>query len=66
MSNLTTKDLLTKLERLEAECKIRLESIHHRLDEGSKRFDQLQSLIWGLYAISLTGCFALVAAALVV
>ena len=33
----------------EKECAIRYEAIERRLDSGSKRFDRLESMIWGVY-----------------
>ena len=54
----TTKDLLAKLERHEAECGVRLKNIEQRLDEGSKRFIRLEQYIWGLYAAIFVSAIA--------
>ena len=56
---MTTKDLLVKLEKHEAECTIHLVHIKERLDHGKERFDFLQKSIWGLYIIIIaTGVLA--------
>ena len=44
----TEKDI-AKIEAHEKECAIRYEAIERRLDSGSKRFDRLESMIWGVY-----------------
>ena len=55
MSRLTTKDLLARIEKHEAECNIKYDHIKQRLDEGSKRFTRLEQYIWGIYgAIFIT------------
>lgn len=41
---------LAKIEAHERECTIRYENIERRLEEGSKRFNRLELMIWGLYA----------------
>ena len=33
----------------EQQCAIRDEAIEKRLESGSKRFDRLESMIWGVY-----------------
>ena len=33
----------------EKQCAIRYEAIEKRLESGSKRFDRLESMIWGVY-----------------
>ena len=42
-------DLLTRLERHEAECSIRYEMINEQLDRGSKRFDRLEVMMMSMY-----------------
>jgi len=44
---------LKKIEIHEAECSLRYESIKERLDSGSKRFDKLERIIWGMYPFIL-------------
>ena len=44
---------LKKIEIHEAECSLRYESIKERLDSGSKRFDKLEQMIWGMYPFVL-------------
>ena len=41
---------LAKIEAHERECTIRYENIERRLEEGSKRFNRLELMIWGLSA----------------
>ena len=41
---------IASLEAHEKECAVRYESIERRLDSGSKRFDRLELMIWGVYA----------------
>tara|TARA_R100000988_G_scaffold99503_1_gene68841 strand:+ start:103 stop:291 length:189 start_codon:yes stop_codon:yes gene_type:complete len=40
---------LNEVTAHEKECAIRYEGIERRLDSGSKRFDRLESMIWGVY-----------------
>ncbi|QDP52892.1 MAG: hypothetical protein Unbinned4512contig1001_30 [Prokaryotic dsDNA virus sp.] len=51
MNRVTTKDLLAKLEKHEAECAIRLQEINRRLEAGSEKFKHTQNAIYGLYAL---------------
>jgi hypothetical protein len=44
---------LKKIEIHEAECALRYDSIGKRLDSGSKRFDKLENMIWGVYPFIL-------------
>jgi TRAP-type uncharacterized transport system substrate-binding protein len=45
----TIKETIARLEKHEAECAIRYENIGRRLDTGSKRFDKLEAMLWGIY-----------------
>ena len=45
----TVKDALNKIESHERECKALYKSIDKRLEAGSKRFDKLENMIWGVY-----------------
>ena len=45
----TNKDALNKLESHERECAIRYKNIEARLESGTKRFDKLENMIWGVY-----------------
>ena len=45
----TVKDALNKLESHEKECAIRYNNIEARLESGTKRFDKLENMIWGVY-----------------
>ena len=44
-----TEKAIAKIEAHEKVCAIRYEAIERRLDSGSKRFDRLESMIWGVY-----------------
>ena len=44
-----TEKAIAKIEAHAKECAIRYEAIERRLDSGSKRFDRLESMIWGVY-----------------
>lgn len=55
----TSSDTISKLEAHERECAIRYENIEKRMDSGSKRFDKLENLIYGLYGLIITSMFGL-------
>ena len=38
-----------EIEAHERECRLRYESIEESLERGSKRFDKLENMIWGIY-----------------
>ena len=43
------KDALNAIESHERECKAIYKSIDKRLEDGSKRFDKLDNMIWAVY-----------------
>jgi|TARA_A100001015_G_C14698411_1_gene597277 hypothetical protein len=45
----TIKDALNAIESHEKECKAIYKSIDKRLEDGSKRFDKLEMMIWAVY-----------------
>tara|TARA_Y100000361_G_C10912032_1_gene214480 strand:- start:236 stop:418 length:183 start_codon:yes stop_codon:yes gene_type:complete len=45
----TVKDALNAIESHEKECKAIYKSIDKRLEDGSKRFDKLDNMIWAVY-----------------
>ena len=45
----TVKDAIKAIESHERECKVLYKSIDRRLEEGSKRFDKLENMIWAVY-----------------
>ncbi len=45
----TVKDALSKIEAHERECRALYKSIDKRLEDGSKRFDKLEKMIWAVY-----------------
>lgn len=46
-----TEKAIAKIEQHEETCGIRYESIDNRLNAGEKRFDRLESMIWGVYVV---------------
>ena len=53
---------LQKIEIHEAECALRYDTINKRLDAGSKRFDKLERMIWGIYPLMVTSLLGIMAA----
>jgi hypothetical protein len=53
---------LKKIEIHEAECALRYEAINARLEAGSKRFDKLEKMIWGIYPLMVTTLVGIIAA----
>jgi len=49
----TAKDALTAIESHERECKALYKSIDKRLEDGAKRFDKLENMIWAVYPFIL-------------
>ncbi len=47
MENL--QEAIAKIESHERECSLRYANIERRLESGSKRFDKLENMIWGVY-----------------
>ena len=45
----SVKDALNAIESQERECRALYNSIDKRLEAGSKRFDKLENMIWGVY-----------------
>jgi len=45
----TVKEAMIKIEAHEKECAVRYANIEKRLDEGNKKFDKLERMIFGLY-----------------
>ena len=45
----TVKDAMGRMESHEKECAIRYNNIEKRLEDGSKRFDKLEGLVWAIY-----------------
>ena len=45
----SVKDALNAIESHERECRALYKSIDKRLEAGSKRFDKLENMIWGVY-----------------
>ena len=45
----STKNALNQINTHEKECAIRYQNIEKRLEEGSKRFDRLETMLWAVY-----------------
>ena len=50
---LEVKDALAEISAHERECAVRYENIERRLESGSKRFDRIEHLIYGIYILVL-------------
>jgi len=48
-----TKEALNRIDTHEKECSIRYRNIEQRLEDGSKRFDKLENMIWAVYPFIL-------------
>lgn len=44
-----TEKAIAQIEAHERECALRYEAIEQRLQSGEKRFDRLETMIWGVY-----------------
>lgn len=53
---------LKKIEIHEAECALRYEAINARLEAGSKRFDKLEKMIWGIYPLMVSSLLGIIIA----
>tara|TARA_A100000172_G_scaffold77938_1_gene62909 strand:+ start:265 stop:447 length:183 start_codon:yes stop_codon:yes gene_type:complete len=49
----TSKEAIAKIETHEKECSIRYSNIEKRLEDGAKRFDKLENMIWAVYPFIL-------------
>jgi len=58
MKRITTKELLSRIEKHESECNIKYDHIKERLDEGSKKFIRIEYYIWGIYGAIFITFFA--------
>ena len=45
----SVKDAVNAIESHARECRALYKSIDKRLEAGSKRFDKLENMIWGVY-----------------
>ena len=45
----TAKESIEKISAHEKECAIRYENIEKRLEDGSRRFDRLEAMLWAVY-----------------
>ena len=60
----TQKELIAEtiagIEKHEAECNLKYAHIKKELDSGSKKFIRLENMIWGLYAVIITGGISII------
>ena len=49
----TAKEALNRINTHEKECSIRYKNIEKRLEDGSKRFDKLETMLWAVYPFIL-------------
>ena len=48
-----TQVTLNRIETHEKECLIRYKNIEKRLEDGSKKFDKLETMLWAVYPFIL-------------
>ena len=60
----TQKEMLAAavagIEKHEAECNLKYAHIKEELSSGSKKFVRLENIIWGLYALIISGGIAII------
>ena len=56
---ITTKDVLARMEKHEAECNIRWKNVEKQLEKGAEKMQRLENRIYGFNAILLTGIVAI-------
>jgi hypothetical protein len=60
----TQKEMLAKavagIEKHEAECNLKYAHIKEELTSGTKKFVRLENIIWGLYALIISGGIAII------
>lgn len=49
----TIKEATIRIENHEKECALRYSNIEKQLDDGKRRFDKLEGLIWAIYPFIL-------------
>ena len=47
------QESLNRIETHEKECLIRYKNIEKRLEDGSRRFDKLETMLWAVYPFIL-------------
>jgi len=47
------QESLNRIETHENECLIRYKNIEKRLEDGSRRFDKLETMLWAVYPFIL-------------
>tara|TARA_R100000656_G_scaffold53383_1_gene42237 strand:- start:731 stop:922 length:192 start_codon:yes stop_codon:yes gene_type:complete len=54
MAEETPQTVLLRLESHERECLLRQQMIEKRFDDGTKRFQRIENILWGLYGVLAT------------
>ena len=49
----STQEAINKIETHEKECSIRYANIEKTVEDGAKRFDKLENMIWAVYPFIL-------------
>jgi hypothetical protein len=57
--DVTTHDLLARIEKHEGECAIRWKNVESQLNRGGNIMNKLETRIYGFNAILLTGIIAI-------
>ena len=52
-NTVSNKNALAQIQAHEKECAIRYQNIEKRLEEGSKRFDRLETMLWAVYPFTV-------------
>ncbi len=50
----TVDEAIVRIESHEKECLLRYKNIEQRLESGSKKFDKLELMLWGVYPFIIT------------
>ena len=58
-NNISTKDVLARIEKHEAECAIRWKNVENALNKGGSKMQRLETRIYGFNTILLTGILAI-------
>ena len=54
IKNAIAHEAVDRIDSHEKECLLRYQNIEERLESGSKRFDKLELMLWGVYPFIIT------------
>ena len=54
IKNALAHEAVARIDSHEKECLLRYQNIEQRLESGSKRFDKLELMLWGVYPFIIT------------